>query len=368
MKKVYAQRSPLPREPITVVRQELSDGNQLCEIWFMTPGCSYDRSGGCTMCNYGKGYKVLESQVLRDIDSKIKDLNLCNFDLIVNPSGSFLDDIEVPPALRIEMYRLFSDINFHTLTVESRVEMITRKTMEELSTNLPGRKVYIELGIETTNDFLLKHAINKGICLSQMKSSVMLIHEYCTYAIANIGIGIPFISERENIRQAQGSVLKALEFGFDNIILFPYHVKPGTLLEVLFQNRRYSSVSLWSLVETLSGLPSEYLPKVNISWYKNYYTDKRKVIEVPYTCLHCYEEVLGLLDAYKANPCWETLESLSFYRCRCHENWRNAIERESIGLDLERIQDDYRFLANYYDIPSDMLHEAIKELSEDLYD
>ena len=61
MQKVYNDRKPLKREIISQVRTETVNDSAFCEIWFMTKGCTHDAEGGCTMCNYGKGHDVDET-------------------------------------------------------------------------------------------------------------------------------------------------------------------------------------------------------------------------------------------------------------------------------------------------------------------
>jgi radical SAM enzyme (TIGR01210 family) len=365
MRKVYEARSSLPPEQsLTVLRHEVADGKPLYVLWFMTQGCTHDRNGGCTMCNYGKGWQVDPALVLDSIKSILDTLPSRDYELIVNPSGSFLDEYEVPLSLRNKIYQLLKNTHFETLTIESRADTLRTETLEELKTQFPDKHISFEIGVETLNNYLLKYAVNKGITIHQIEQSVNFIHGLGFTAIANIGLGLPFINEKENIIQTKKSVLKAYAMGFDEIILFPYQIKPGTLLEFLQIHGRYRCTSLWSLIEVLSQLPLEYLPKVNISWYKNYYTDKRNVIEVANTCPVCHDDVLLLLDKYKANPCKETLSALENFSCVCKREWRNRLEFEKDGIDRIHIQNDYRFLADYFQIAPDLLDGALKELEE----
>jgi len=367
MRQVYQNRRSLPIEIKTVVRHEIADGKPMCEVWFMSEGCAYDRDGGCTMCNYGKGHAVDSTFILKELKTAFDELPKAAYNLVINPSGSFLDEREVSTRLRSSIYDLLDDIPFESLTIESRADVITPPLLTELKNRYPNRRVSIEIGVETFAPWLLRNSVNKGVSVDQIENASKMIREAGLISIANIGLGIPFICEKTNITQALKSITTALNKGFDLIILFPYHIKPGTLLEILFSADRYCRVSLWSLVEVLANLPSEYLPQVNISWYRNYYTDKRKVIESPDTCPRCRNIVLGLLDQYKATPCQSTLLALLSFHCNCREEWRIMIASQSNSIEFSAVENDYRYLADHFKINNDLLDQTLVMMKEGLY-
>ena len=364
MRQVYQNRRPLPLEPKTVVRHEIADGKPMCEVWFMSEGCAYDRDGGCTMCNYGKGHAVDSRFILEELKAAFNELPKAAYNLVINPSGSFLDEREVSGTLRSCVYNLLDDVPFESLTIESRADVITPPLLEELKKRYPTRRTSIEIGVETLNPWLLKYSVNKGVGVDQIENAAKMIRRAGLISIANIGIGLPFICEKANIVQATKSVITALNKGFDLVILFPYHIKPGTLLEILLIAGRYRRISLWSLVEVLASLPPEYLPQVNISWYRNYYTDKRKVIESPDTCPHCRDIVLGLFDQYKATPCQNALSALLSLQCDCRDAWRIMVDSQSNSIEFTEVENDYRYLANHFNVDADLLAQTLTEMKE----
>jgi len=366
MEKVYQNRHPLPDEPKVVVRHEVADGKPMCEVWFMTNGCSHDRSGGCTMCNYGKGKHAEKDIIIPLLSEEFSKLPAADteYNLVVNPSGSFLDDLEVQPTLRGSIYELLDRIPFGSLTVESRADVINSSSLRAIRMRYPNKKVTIEIGVETLNTWLLINSVNKGICASQIEDAVKLIHNAGLAAIANIGIGLPFLSERANIAYSVSSIIKAIEIGFDSVILFPYHVKPGTLLEALFKNGSYRCVSLWSVADVLLALPKELLSRVNISWHRNYYVDKSKVLSSPDTCPACRSAVLNLLDSYKSNPSEYTLSVLNSRRCECRDYHESSLKKQHDGIDFQNVQAEYNYLGETYGIDSELLSTVLKEMRE----
>jgi radical SAM enzyme (TIGR01210 family) len=367
MRFVYEKRSPLAIEPQTVVRHEISDGHSMCEVWFMTEGCSYDRDGGCTMCNYGKGHIVDPSTILAQLKIAFQQLPKAGYNLVVNPSGSFMDEHEVSEALRRGIYCLLDDISFESLTIESRADVISCLALEELRNRYPQKRVSVEIGVETFNPWLLRNSINKGVTITQILDAVNMVHNAGLTAIANIGIGLPFINERTNISTAVYSIVKAFELGFDAVILFPYHVKPWSLLETLYSRGEYQCISLWAVVAVLLALSVDYLPRVNISWYRNYYTDKSKILSSPGTCPDCKEQVLESLDKYKAIPSFDMLSEITAAKCPCRTKWDERLHDQKEGIDFGYVEQQYRRLAMQFSVDSEVIENTIKEMRDTFY-
>lgn len=365
MKTVYRNRKPLPKEPVTVVRQEVSDGGPMCEVWFMSQGCAYDREGGCVMCNYGKGHMVDEQLILSQLREEFGKMPKGDYNLIVNPSGSFLDEREVPPRLRRGIYDLLNHVSFSSLTIESRADVITPELLRELRERYPDKLVSVEVGVETLDPWLLVNSVNKGVSVKKIHEAVKMVHDSGLRCVANIGLGLPFISERANIKAAQRSVAEAFRANFDSVILFPYHIKRGTLLELLYENGRYRCVSLWALAEVLQ-VPPEYLSRVNISWYRNYYTDKTKVISSPDTCPECRERVLKLFDRYKAEPCPEQLNALRSFDCGCHRAWEDRLKNDADHIIFSDVEADFRFIADKFGVDDALLNQELEKMKVSL--
>ena len=367
MQIVYENRCSLADKPKIVVRHEVADGRPMCEVWFMTEGCAYDREGGCTMCNYGKGHNVAVETILTQLADAILSLPKADYNLVVNPSGSFLDEREVSNALRDGIYKLLDNVTFESLTVESRADVLQTDMLNVLRVRYPEKRVSVEIGVETLNPWLLRNSVNKGVTLTQIIEAVHIVHEAGLLSIANIGLGLPFVNERTNIAYASASVVMAIKMGFDSVILFPYHVKPGTLLETLYSNGSYQCVSLWALVDALSTLPKELLPRVNISWYRNYYTDKTKIMASPDTCPECSETILRLLDDYKSNPSEGILVVLNNINCCCRARWRESLNSQVEGVEFAHVEQDYYALAKHFHIEHDLLEGTLREMRETMY-
>lgn len=93
MKTVFDSRRIFPVEYLSSLRKEIVNDKMSCQLWFISPGCSHDNRGGCTMCNYGygKGFHFDQKLVLDSIKDNLKELEgEVIQELVVGPTGSYL--------------------------------------------------------------------------------------------------------------------------------------------------------------------------------------------------------------------------------------------------------------------------------------
>lgn len=358
MSDIYYRRSPLPSDILASSRRETVNDMIFSEIWFMTPGCSHDMRGGCTMCNYGKGMVADDNKVLEAIRKEIVGLPHVLQELIVTPTGSMLDDCEVPPEMRSRILDMFRDVKCHDFLIETRATTVSIAKLEALGNAVKAERIFIEMGVECTNEWVLRNCINKNLIVNEVREAVRLIHNAKMYACANVGLGIPFLSESCNIALAKSSIRTLFDLGVDTIVLFPYHVKPGTLTAFLWEHDRYKCSSLWAIPEVLASFSDSELDRIQISWYRNYYTDKKKVLSSPSIGEDDYDLILTLLDMYKNHPCRQSLDCLQSFSNLSRKTWKDAINKQSPYIDVAAVREHYFYLSKAFGIPlDDMLRE-----------
>ena len=352
MHTVYSRRKNLPPSILTNLRFERVNDQAFCELWFMTKGCSHDAQGGCSMCNYGKGHEIEFSDIYPELQEKSKSLPEYLQELIVTPTGSMLDDDEVTGEFRRNILSLFSRKKCYDFFIETRADSITGEKLEELKSMVNARNINIEIGVECCDDWVLRNCVNKNMQVHDLERALALIHESGMYAVGNIGIGIPFMNERTAIELATASIRRLFDMGFDFIVLFPYHVKPGTLCAHLWEKGQYHCCSLWAIPEVLSSFSPDELERIQISWYRNYYTDKKKILESPDTDECSREKVLQLLDNYKNHPGAASLKFLLDYEPEDKITWKQNLLYQEPGIDPDEIRQRYYELADEFGIPA----------------
>lgn len=364
---IFQKRSAMPAKYRTHYRIERVNGGFLCDLWFLTNGCIHDAQGGCTMCNYGKSQGVSDwEQLLGELEQIAKRLPWEFEDFLLTPSGSMLDIREVPCEIRDKLRSLLENVKTKRFIVETRADTVTSDGLDYLKTVVPEADKYIEIGVESSNDWILKHCVNKGMIFADFCNAVEIIHQKGMFVTANVGLGQAFLEEKASIADAVHTIEDVLKSGADSVVIFPYHIKKGTFLEILHKKGMYECVSLWSLVKILEHFSEKELEKIQISWYKDYFGKERSaIIHSPCTCKNCNADIIKLLDLYRNLPSKAVVDKLSAYNCDCKNKWKDKLEKQSPYPRLDLIEKMYRNLACGFNINRNLLDTQLEGMRQE---
>lgn len=266
------------------------------QIGFKNRGCRYwhdsDNLIGCYNCGYFAGtsqhyYKSLEANeyhkiLLKQFDEvELKYKNDFSFDNVnFLGDGSFLNNWEVPYEAQLELFERLADWeNVKIILIESRPEYIDIGWLGTLLNQLrPDQAVEIAVGVESTDEFIRTHCINKGfVSLNDKRNSnsfksVLKNNVQFNGRIklqAYLLVKPAFLNESEAIQDAVISGKELFTWAKElnprnpgkylSIKYEPVVVSRGTLLEVLYKTknekgRLYDPLNYWSVVEILCSL------------------------------------------------------------------------------------------------------------------
>jgi len=351
------QRPFIPAGFDVSARTECVDGLPFMNLWFRTRGCTNDRQGACTFCNYGASSLVCAEDMVSYVRKGLSSLNVDeNTILLATPSGSMFDDREVPPQAREAILQLVRDTKCRSFLCETRVETLTEETVSQYAAILDNKIASIEIGLESSNPWVLKYCINKNLSLDDYRRAIQLLHKYHLGSSTTVMLGSAFLSPREAIEDTVKTVRWAFEQGTERACIFPAHVKRWTLLEWLWENNLYLPPSLWSLVEVLARLGPELSPRVYTAWYKVYDQESEGVrldpvrdlefLCSPTTCDSCQPRVMELLDMHRAQHSFAFVEQLSQIECVCKRAWKAAVETAEVAPLRERVAQVYEIIGS----------------------
>lgn len=364
---IFKERAVMHRDMRTNYRIERANGGLLCDLWFLTSGCRHDASGGCVMCNYGKnGGFIDEKEILHELEHIVEKLSLNFEDFLLTSSGSLLDVREVSLDMREKLIPILETVQTKRFIIETRSDTITDSGIDFLKRIVPDSEKYIEIGVESSDDWVLKYCINKEAAFQKFQEAVEKLHSNGIYVIANIGVGFPFMSEKASVRHSIQSIRDVLEAGADSVVLFPYHVKRGTLLDVMYQQGMYQPISLWAFVEVLNSFSEDDLQKLQISWYKDYFGEEKSYIyRSPGTCPDCREKVMKELDRYRNEQDPAIVKMLAEFPCGCKKEWRERLAEQEEMIEIEVIENMYRKLAGLYKLDQSVLEWELCKMHQE---
>lgn len=260
MTKIRSERALLSPE----YSHSISCIGNMARIWLNTSACRFSQQGSCTICNYWRGQKIdhLMERVLPQI--RLPDGIRT---ILVNTCGSCLDPAELTVEEQNDLLQWLSKQEARTVILETHYHTLMEDTVERVCGYLKNREVMFEVGQESLDSDVLFFSLNKPSVQIDIQAITERIHLWGAKCIFNVILGAPMLSPREQVADAVNSINRMLEQGADYITLFPINIKPHTLPYHLHQIGAYAQVRIELLVDVLSRIETDDLPRVDVSWY-----------------------------------------------------------------------------------------------------
>jgi len=347
LREIRSNRPKVPEALKYTIRTEKDPNYTFACLGFRTRGCRFNIAGGCTMCDYWISDPLTSDQIVANVEEALQTLDFEPDEMLVNVSGSFFDDLEVPKDARTKIYSLFSRFKKTVFIFETHATTITDNNIIDCINHLGNERIRIEMGLESSNPWVLEYCVNKPLKLAHVKTAIRRLRKYNVPSIVNILIGIPFLSPYEIVIDTMSSVQWAFENGANRCVLFTMNSKPYTLTHWMGENDLYNIPPLWALIDVLCELDPELLPRIGIAWHRTrpQYHPLYMIDNVgPNTCPNCYTQVMQLIDDFLLQrDRTVTLRKLMTIKCECRDIWQN--QRLVVHTPLrERIVTNYEFI------------------------
>jgi len=275
-----------------------------------TAGCSWRR---CTMCGYARegapsSAEDLIAQFQRALQSLSPEVKIIK----IYTSGSFLDSREMPLKARDRILDMVQSSDVDRLVVESRPQYITSESAGALLSHV---QTEFAIGLETSNDLIRKHAIDKGFTFQEFVAASHAVHELGGLVKAYLLLKPPLLLEAEAVRDAISSAREAKGYA-DTLSLNLCNVQRDTLLERLWERGGYRPPWLWSAVEVLKKVERPVICDPVGAGSKR----------GPHNCGRCDTSVAEAIRRYSLDQDPAILDAL---HCDCREAWRRLLRLES---------------------------------------
>lgn len=251
--------------------------------------------------------------------------------LRIYQEGNYTNVDEVDIQAQEMILRLATRIQgIRRVTIESRPEFVTERSIEFLKGIFANTGVELEIGmgLEARDRVVRNICINKQGSNDEFVRAARLISEAGFYSLAYILLKPPFIGEAEAIDEAVETAHFAAESGFSRISFEPMSVHSYTLVDALVKANLYRPPWLWSVVEVVRRcedigsifgvggvgyypLPTEYC--------------RNKCSREP----SCSNTLIDAIMRWNATRRLDVFEGLS---CDCMEVWRNECDAALLPL------------------------------------
>ena len=321
--------TPKIRDPTKPVRcwseKDVLDGKivDAYVIIFRTRGCSWALKSGCSMCGYfndSMWEKISDKDLLKQFDAAMQGYNGEKFVKIFT-SGSFLDDHEIPQSIQKKiLIKLLETAD--KVSVESRPEYVTSKKLSETKKIVGTKTFEVGIGLETTNDYVREHSINKGFSFNDYKKAAEALKKHKFNCKTYVLIKPPFLTEKEAIEDCKNTV-EAIKPYADTISFNPTNVQRNTVVEYLWKRRQFRPAWLWSIVEILkqSKQITDARVKCDIAGGGN--------IRGAHNCKTCDHKILDAIADFSLSQDTKVFNDLD---CGCKQNWLDQLDIEDLGF------------------------------------
>lgn len=328
----------------------IKTGKRSYQIYFPTSGCRY----ACTMCNYGFRHPVREKEILQELDEICKYLDEVapNSIVILEASGSFLDERELPEQLQERIMKRVAEMSIKEVQIETHYRTITPEKINKIKEIFKSKNIAFELGLESTNSEVIR-IYNKAIDLKDLLETIWFCYENGVGISLNVMLGAPLLTINEQIVDTVNSVKWILENcpQDTSIVVFPLNVKDYTLIKHMYNQGRYSVVYDWEFIEVLKNIPQQDLYRIFISWYGNRCNEfhGEQAIIKPHHCSKCKNELqnfyTSFVESTTAIQKAKLIEDISSFNCQCKMEFLRLKESQKLQVSYtERLEIEKRFL------------------------
>lgn len=297
-------------------------------IILRTRGCSHalGDSGGCSMCGYVQDsyiQDIPQESILNQfnvaLESKMEEISTSsdNYVLKIFNSGSFLDDTEITPSTRQQIYEKIQSIdNITELIVESRPEYVNETSLKQIKEVVSSKYVEIGIGLESASDHVRNAYINKGFSASDFQNALEQCHAFDIGVKAYLLFKPLFMTEIAAIDDCVESISYLKNLGVDSISINPMNIQRFTLVERLWYQNRYRPPWYYSLFEAIrQSVNRTDLKSVRILSDPSGAGSKRGI----HNCLdrECNQTMKGMLEKFVLNQDLTVFKGLEAEENQC---------------------------------------------------
>jgi archaeosine synthase beta-subunit len=289
-----------------------------------TRGCYWADVKGCSMCGYSRdtlGRSASPAELGAQIAEALGAYRGEPY-VKVYTSGSFLDEREVDPPSRAALLAAFSG-RARRFLFETLPEFVTAERIEPLQRAFPG-ELEAALGLESADPEILRRLVNKGESPQAYFEAADRARALGLRTKAYLLLKPPYLTEREAVEDVVRSVGAAREH-FDALSVNPVHIQGGTVVEWLYQRRRYRPPWLWSLVDAMRRGAEGRAGRRLVT-----FPTAGGLPRGAHNCGRCDAQVLAALEAASLDQAFEPLAALD---CACRASYEREAALEPLGIE-----------------------------------
>ena len=132
------------------------------------------------------------------------------------------------------------------LSIGTRTDSIEDKTLNYLKDLSKDYEIWVEYGIQTSNDKTLK-IINRGHDFENVKNTIKKTKDLGLNVCGHLIFGLPGENQKDMLKSVEDSI----KLGIDSIKFHPLYVTDNTLLAIQYKKGKFTPISEKDYIDTL---------------------------------------------------------------------------------------------------------------------
>jgi radical SAM enzyme (TIGR01210 family) len=320
----YHPKPRSPTQPISFWREKDRLNNEISNAYVIilgTRGCSWAHKSGCSMCGYindSHWNGITDKDILTQLQNAMVHYQNEPIIKLFN-SGSFFDPQEISQKLQQQLLSHLKN-NAKKITIESRPQFITEHNLKNLQNSVELEKIEVGIGLETANDLIRTHAINKGFTYKNYQNAVTKLLKRNIKIKTYLLIKPPLITEQESIEDTLQSV-KTIKNHSSTISFNPCNVQRHTVAEYLWKRQSYRPPWLWTIITILQK--SKQLTTTRLQCDISGGGTPRG----PHNCPQCNTKCLEAIKQFSLTQNTKYFTNLD---CKCKQIWKTQCTNEHL--------------------------------------
>lgn len=281
-------------------------GEKVYKLPISIPDTCPNRDGtlgtrGCVFCgSIGAGYENLPADmtIQQQIASNIAHIQpKYKANKFIAYFQNFTNTYDTIQNLKEKYDSALIDDRIVGLDIATRPDCIDENVAKLISTYMPKYKVFVELGLQTSNDST-GSLINRGYDSSKFTEAVSILNKYNIPVICHIMVGLPtentMISVQENIDgktynfKVFKDVIETIKFvnkhNISGIKIHSTYIVKNTKLNNMYENGEYTPITYDEYMENLVYIITHINPKVIV--HRISADPPKDLLVAPEWCLH----------------------------------------------------------------------------------
>lgn len=175
------------------------------------------------------------------------------------------------------------------LDIATRPDCINDDVAKLISSYMPKYKVFVELGLQTSNDNTAK-IINRGYESSVFTDAVKILNKYNIPVICHIMVGLP--TEQELIKVDNFDVFKAIvdtvnfinKHNISGLKIHSTYIVKNTVLNKLYEGNKYKPITYEEYMSNLTYIITHINPEIIV--HRISADPPKDLLVAPEWCLH----------------------------------------------------------------------------------